>query len=109
MAVAVHPYYKVHRRDFSLEVRADLALARSLSAGDYIQAQRVRTRAIAHFQRAFEQVDCILTPMTGCSAPSVPTNALRDGVVDLEGDSKVMRFAFPANLTGLPAISFPAG
>src|SRR6202521_3985002 len=98
-----------HRRDFGLDVRANLALARSFTAGDYVKAQRVRTRAMATFRRTLETVDVVLTPATGVTAPAIRSDVLPDGESDLTTLLALIRFAFPANLTGLPAITFPAG
>ncbi len=109
MYAALTHAYETHRTEFGLDVRTNLALARSFTAFDYVQAQRVRTRALAHFRRALEQVDVILTPATGCVAPKIPLDALPAGESDLTTLMEIMRFATPANLTGLPAISFPAG
>jgi len=74
-----------------------------------VLAQRVRTRMIAHFQKAFEQVDAILTPTTAIVAPPILPGALPDGESDLSKTVEIMRFATAANMTGLPAITFPAG
>ena len=109
MAASMQPYDAEHRRDFSLETRLDLALARAMTSRDYVQAQRVRTRSMAHFQKALAQVDMILTPTTGVAAPPIPADALQDGESDLSLLTEIMRFVTCANLTGLPAISFPAG
>ncbi|MBM3128567.1 MAG: amidase [Chloroflexi bacterium] len=109
MCAVLDKEYAAHRADFGLDVRTNLALARSFTAPDYLQAQRVRTRALAHFGRALEQVNVILTPVAGCVAPKIPPDALPDGESDLTTLMEIMRFATPANLTGLPAISFPAG
>jgi Asp-tRNA(Asn)/Glu-tRNA(Gln) amidotransferase A subunit family amidase len=109
MCAGLERYYAAHHAEYGLDVRTNLALARSFTARDYLQAQRVRTRALAHFQRALEQVDVIVTPATGCTAPAIPLDALPDGESDLTTLTEIMRFATPANLTGLPAISFPVG
>jgi len=53
-------------------------------------------------------VDVIVTPSTGLAAPAIPAAALPDGDSDLTTLAEIMRFATPPNLTGLPAISFPA-
>jgi Asp-tRNA(Asn)/Glu-tRNA(Gln) amidotransferase A subunit family amidase len=98
-----------HRRDFSLSVRLNLALAREFTARDYIQSQRVRTRTIARFGMALADVDVIITPTTALVAPAIPQTALPDGDSDLTSVMEIIRFVTPANLTGLPAISFPAG
>lgn len=109
MSTVLTHAYERQRTDFGLDVRTNLALARSFTARDYLQAQRVRTRAQQHFRRVLEQVNVILTPATGCTAPAIPRDALPDGESDLTTLMEIMRFAPPANLTGLPAISFPAG
>jgi Asp-tRNA(Asn)/Glu-tRNA(Gln) amidotransferase A subunit family amidase len=54
-------------------------------------------------------MDAIVTPSTGCTAPLLPADALRSGESNLELTGEIMRFAFPANLSGLPAVSVPVG
>jgi Asp-tRNA(Asn)/Glu-tRNA(Gln) amidotransferase A subunit family amidase len=109
MMTAMEPYYAEHRADFGLDVRTNFALIRALNARDYVHAQQIRTRTIAHFNRALSQVDAIVTPMTGVTAPLIHEKTLPDGESDLTTLSELMRFATQANLTGLPAITFPAG
>jgi len=109
MAQALDRAYTEHHRQHGADVRVNLALARAITTMDYIQAQRVRTRLIANFARVLEQVDVILTPATGLPAPLIPKAALPEGESDLSTMIEIMRFATPANLTGLPAISFPVG
>jgi Asp-tRNA(Asn)/Glu-tRNA(Gln) amidotransferase A subunit family amidase len=109
MAAAMASHYRTHRRDFSIDARANLAIARSFNSSEYLTAQRVRTRAIGAFQRVLLVVDAIVTPATGQTAPRINPAAQPSGESDLSMTTEVMRFAFPANLTGHPAISFPAG
>jgi len=109
MAQALSRTYAEHHREHGLDVRINLAMARRFTSSDYVQAQRVRTRLLANFGRALEDVDAILTPSTGLVAPPIPEAAQRGGESDLSTLIEIMRFATPANLTGLPAISFPVG
>jgi Asp-tRNA(Asn)/Glu-tRNA(Gln) amidotransferase A subunit family amidase len=109
MAQAMNATYDEHHKKHALDVRINLAMARQLSATDYITAQRVRTRMMQHFKHAFEQVDMILTPTTGIAAPEIKKGALPDGESDLSTTIEIMRFVTAANMTGLPAITFPVG
>ncbi len=109
MAQALSATYPAHHHEHSLEVRLSLALARAFTTMDYVKAQRVRTQLMASFDRALQKVDLILTPATGIAAPAIPTDALKNGESDISTLVEIMRFATPGNLTGLPAISFPAG
>jgi Asp-tRNA(Asn)/Glu-tRNA(Gln) amidotransferase A subunit family amidase len=101
--------YDEHHTEHGLDVRINLALGRQFSADDYVKAQRIRTRMIAHFNKAFKDVDVILTPTTAIAAPEIKKGALPDGESDLSVTVEIMRFATAANLTGLPAITFPIG
>lgn len=109
MAVNMAEEYERDASRFGLDTRLSLALARSLSSGDYVQAQRVRSEAIASFHKAFEECDVIVTPTTGCTAPKIRGLALPAGESDLVSMTELMRFATPGNFVGLPAISVPAG
>lgn len=109
MAHAQSPYNKIHEKDYSHEVRINLALAKNFTSQDYIKAQQVRTRLMDHFKRAFEKADIILTPATGMPAPPIAEKTLPIGDSDLSSLIEIMRFATPGNLAGLPAISFPVG
>jgi Asp-tRNA(Asn)/Glu-tRNA(Gln) amidotransferase A subunit family amidase len=109
MAQAMDATYHEHHREHGLDVRVNLAIARQFSSRDYLLAQRVRTRMIHHFNEAFRQVDMVITPSTGIAAPKIKKGALPDGDSDNSITIEIMRFATVGNLTGFPAISFPAG
>ncbi len=108
MAAAMRPY-RSQRSKQGAAVRLSLALGEATSAMDYIQAQRVRTRAMATFRKVFQQVDAIMTPATALAAQPIPLAGLKGGWSDLGLDTEMMRYVFPSNFTGNPAISFPAG
>ena len=109
MVQAMSYTYAEHHREHGLDVRLNLALGRAFSSQDYVLAQRARTRIINNFSAALAQVDMILTPTTAITAPHIPKDALPNGNSDLTTTIKIMRFATAANMTGLPAVSFPVG
>jgi Asp-tRNA(Asn)/Glu-tRNA(Gln) amidotransferase A subunit family amidase len=108
MAICMRTY-KAQRSQHGAAVRLSLVLGENLTAMDYLQAQRMRTRALGIFSEVFGQVDAIISPATAMAAQPIPAGGLEDGWSDLGTDTEMMRFIFPANLTGHPAISFPAG
>jgi len=109
MAQSMEADYRQNHRLHGRDVRLNLALARAMSARDYILAQRVRTRLVRHLEHAFSKADLILSPATGITAPPILPSALKGGESDLTKLVEIMRFATPGNLAGVPAISFPAG
>ncbi|MBK8617971.1 MAG: amidase [Anaerolineales bacterium] len=109
MVQAMSYTYAEHHRQHGLDVRLNLALGRAFSAQDYILAQRARTRIIKNFERVFKEVDMVLTPTTAITAPEIKKGALPNGESDLSTTIEIMRFVTAANMTGLPAVSFPVG
>jgi Asp-tRNA(Asn)/Glu-tRNA(Gln) amidotransferase A subunit family amidase len=108
MAVCMRAYAE-HRKEQGAPVRLNLAIGEVLTAIDYLQAQRMRTRAMNNFNTVFTEVDVILTPATAKTAQPFLPGGLEGGWTDLSLDTEMMRFAIPGNLLGLPAISFPSG
>jgi aspartyl-tRNA(Asn)/glutamyl-tRNA(Gln) amidotransferase subunit A len=102
--------FKVSRGEgFGPEVKRRIMLGTyALSAGYYDafygQAQKVRTLIKRDFDQVFEKVDVI-------AAPVAPTTAFKLG--EHSGDPLAMYledvFTLPANLAGVPGISFPVG
>ena len=94
---------------FGPEVKRRIMLGTyALSAGYYDayygQAQKVRTLIKRDFERAFEEVDVI-------AAPVAPSTAFKIGE---HGDDPLSMyledvFTLPANLAGVPGLSFPVG
>jgi Asp-tRNA(Asn)/Glu-tRNA(Gln) amidotransferase A subunit family amidase len=101
--------YEEHFKEHGTSVRLSLVLGQTFSAGDYIQAQRVRTRAMAHIANVFKEVDVILTPGTAVAAQPVPKGGYTIGWSDLATDTELMRYAYEFNLTGNPGLVFPVG
>jgi aspartyl-tRNA(Asn)/glutamyl-tRNA(Gln) amidotransferase subunit A len=102
-------YEKTRAEGFGKEVRRRIMIGTYvLSAGYYdayyLKAQRLRTLIARDFDRAFKNVDVILTPST-------PSAAFAEG----EGTDDPIQmylndvFTVTANLVGLPGISVPGG
>lgn len=98
-----------HQGDFAPATRINLVLGREFSGSDYLRAQQVRARAMAIFQKVYQQVDVVVTPATAVTAPLIPADGIPDGLSDLSTVTELMRYVIPGNLIGLPAISFPVG
>ncbi|MCB9134014.1 MAG: Asp-tRNA(Asn)/Glu-tRNA(Gln) amidotransferase subunit GatA [Anaerolineales bacterium] len=102
-------FFNTRGERFGAEVKRRIMLGTyALSAGYYDayygQAQKVRTLIKRDFETAFEQVDVI-------AAPVAPTTAFKIGVHSNDPLAMYLEdvFTLPANLAGVPGISFPVG
>jgi aspartyl-tRNA(Asn)/glutamyl-tRNA(Gln) amidotransferase subunit A len=102
-------YYRTRGRRFGPEVTRRIMIGTyALSAGYYDayygQAQRVRTLIRRDFEAAFQNVDLI-------AAPTSPSTAFKIGAHENDPLAMYLEdvFTLPANLAGLPGISFNAG
>jgi Asp-tRNA(Asn)/Glu-tRNA(Gln) amidotransferase A subunit family amidase len=109
MAAAMEPFYDKHRTDFAHPTRINLVLAREFTNIDYIKAQRIRTEALAVWDRILSEVDVVMTPSVACTVPKLAPGSESYGESDLFTVTSLMHYVIPGNFCGLPAISFPAG
>lgn len=112
--------YEYHRRDLRErpEVYGDLVRARlesgeHVSAADYVAAQRMRRALRDSWRDAFHEagLDAVLAPTLGGSAAVFgPANEVHysDGRVTTSSAAYAPQ-VYPANMTGLPALSVPCG
>ena len=96
-------------KGFGEEVRRRIMLGTyALSSGYYgayyLKAQKVRTKIIEDFSKAFKDVDVI-------AAPTVPTTAFKLGDKNKDPLNMYLAdiFVTAVNLAGLPGISIPCG
>ncbi|KAI8809954.1 Asp-tRNAAsn/Glu-tRNAGln amidotransferase A subunit and related amidase [Cladochytrium replicatum] len=94
----------------SYPTRANLiSTAAGLQAYDYVLAQRERAEGTKMLQKVFETVDAIVTPTTGRTPIEITKSAEWAGVMDYTSSGVEMRFAFLANLLGIPGVAIPVG
>jgi aspartyl-tRNA(Asn)/glutamyl-tRNA(Gln) amidotransferase subunit A len=108
-ASAVVQPHLADRSRFGADVLALFDQGRLVSAVDYIDAQRLRRRLRAEFNRLWRTVDCIATPTTPTTAPRIGENTIR--VAGREEDVRLLttRFMRGVNALGFPALSIPCG
>ena len=102
-------YENTRREGFGSEVRRRILIGTYvLSAGYYdayyLKAQKVRTLISQDFERAFKEVDVLLTPTTPTAAFGIDERPV-DPVTMYLNDI----FTVTVNLAALPGISIPAG
>jgi len=102
-------YLKTRREGLGQEVRRRIMLGTyALSAGYYdayyLRAQKIRTLIKKSFEKAFEKVDALMTPVS-------PTTAFKLGEKTADPLSMYLSDIYmgAVNLAGLPAISIPCG
>ncbi|MGB3612924.1 MAG: Asp-tRNA(Asn)/Glu-tRNA(Gln) amidotransferase subunit GatA [Elainellaceae cyanobacterium] len=104
----IEMYMKTRAEGFGPEVKRRIIIGTyALSAGYYdayyLKAQKVRTLIKQDFERAFEQVDVLVSPTS-------PTTSFKAGA---KSDPLSMYLldlmTIPVNLAGLPALSLPCG
>lgn len=102
----------VRRERFS-ELGPDLQLLcrvfGTFESDDYVDAQRLRSGLRLEVAALLRDVDVLVLPTTENTAPELSDTDLLDGMVDTSALDAACRFAFLANLTGLPAASAPIG
>jgi aspartyl-tRNA(Asn)/glutamyl-tRNA(Gln) amidotransferase subunit A len=111
------PYLRSHPERYSQEIRQRLYTDLFVQAHEYARASRVRRLLQQNFARAFvdHAVDLLAAPTTPMPAPLIgqdlivlPSGATGHCEAEPVGLA-MLRLTAPANLTGLPAVSVPAG
>ena len=109
-AAAYHEHNLRNRGgDYGRDVRALLDAGSAFTAVHYIKAQRLRRMIQQEFEEAFRKIDIFALPAAPVAAPRIGSEAVTIGGKETDLSTALLRFACPANLTGLPAISVPCG
>jgi aspartyl-tRNA(Asn)/glutamyl-tRNA(Gln) amidotransferase subunit A len=98
-----------HMNAMGQDVQLVLSGIDTFKPDDYLDGQRLRQGLRREVAEALRDVDLIALPTTARSAPRVSDEEAQHGFLDPPLLDAMCRYAFLANLTGLPAASIPVG
>jgi len=98
-----------HRDRMSDDLRLSFATLSGVSALEYLDAQRLRRGLALEVAEALRTVDALALPCTAAAAPRYDERDAEAPFADAVALNALCRFAFLANLTGLPAAAAPVG
>jgi aspartyl-tRNA(Asn)/glutamyl-tRNA(Gln) amidotransferase subunit A len=97
------------REDLALDIRLAMNVAAGVTAGEYLQVQRLRIGLRRQVAEALKTADVIALPVAPVTAPRLDDSAFNEVFSDAALITALCRHTFLANLTGLPAASAPIG
>ncbi|HZO77395.1 MAG TPA: amidase [Solirubrobacteraceae bacterium] len=101
--------YPARREEYGSDVRGRLDFATTLTLADYLEGTVRREKLRAGFDRVFDEVDLVITPVTaGPPAPIGHERVMHLGE-EIEFRELVMSYTTPQDLAGLPACTVRAG
>jgi aspartyl-tRNA(Asn)/glutamyl-tRNA(Gln) amidotransferase subunit A len=99
----------LHRSAMGDDLRVLFAVTQGLSAHEFFLAQRVRSALRRDLAAVLSKVDVVALPTTASPAPSYPLADQGTSITDTHDLERALRYAFPANLAGLPSGQVPTG
>jgi aspartyl-tRNA(Asn)/glutamyl-tRNA(Gln) amidotransferase subunit A len=109
-AVSVHErWLKDHRDEYSAEVLGRLEAAQTMSAVEYIRAQRARRWFNEQMASAMADVDVLITPTIAVQTPTIEDCASPPGANEAKTGGAFANFTGVFNTTGMPSLSVTCG
>jgi len=98
-----------HWDAMGLDLQLLMRLLSTFDAGDYLDAQCLRSTLRVQAADALREADVLVMPTTASVAPEVTAFDLDGGFADTPALHAACRFSFVGNLTGLPCGTAPVG
>lgn len=111
-SAAYHRQRMERRELFDPQVAELLEEGATVSAGDHLQALRVRTQLARHVDTIFDRVPIVITPTLPCLPAAIGSGTFTPVDVGVETQPLATahtRFTLSANIAGIPAGSLPCG
>lgn len=110
-AAALHANWLRERpHDYSEQVRARLELGTCVTAVQYINALRLRDRALGTWLgEVMSKVDAVHAPVVSFPTPTIAETDVGGGARMTEVLAKVTRLMRPVNFLGVPSLAVPCG
>jgi aspartyl-tRNA(Asn)/glutamyl-tRNA(Gln) amidotransferase subunit A len=102
-------YWEERRDVLGEDLRLALAAISGVTAVEYLDSQRLRQGLRLEVAEALRKVDVLALPTTAIAAPRYTERDASDTFTDPAALDGLCRYAFLANVTGLPAGTAPIG
>ncbi len=107
---ALHQKNHMERpQDFGPDLLFLFALGEMPSGVDYVHAQQIRQHLKEEFRQVFEEVDVLISPTMPIATPNIGDLTIDLNGTEVELMDHFIRFTGAGDITGLPALSVPAG